>query len=190
MRHSACQKPSATQLFWDRNENSTIDRPRELTSIDHVLVSQVLAGQIESVTVDHAINPVSGTDGYVTDHFPLMVNFDLSGNVAAPAGVKLVSILPNPVGNENFDETATIGNDGIEPVDISGWQLVDKKGTYWVIPSQTILQPGSEKVFKRNGQEMAMTNTGDTIELRDDTNRLIDSISYFDASEGEPIFSN
>lgn len=175
--------------FWDQDEDGIVDRPHELTSIDHILVSPNLHAKLDSVSVDHDMREVIGSADFVSDHYPIVAFFDLSdGAGASTQTINLTSILPNPAGNENQNELAEITNEGSSEVSLDGWRLVDRGGSHWEL-SGTIA-PDSSITIRRDGQRMAMTNTGDTIELRDSDNRLIDSITYSSAVEGQFVFSN
>ena len=57
---------------WDFNENGAADRDDVFTMIDHVLVYRDLAPAITRVHVCHAI------DLDISDHFPVVVDFDLA----------------------------------------------------------------------------------------------------------------
>ena len=118
--------------FWDQDEDTQIDRPHELTSIDHVLLSQGLADQLDAVEIDHDLNPALGTDGFVSDHFPIVVRFDLEGPIQQPMfSVRLALLLPNPPGDESQNEEATLANDGTQAVSLTGWTLRDRAGKRW-----------------------------------------------------------
>lgn len=49
------------------------------------------------------------------------------------------------------------------------------------------LQPGEEKVIKRNGQAMAMNNGGDTIDLIDPMGNVVQSVTYGRIDEEDEI---
>ncbi len=55
--------------WWDKNDNGKVDLPKEVTSIDHILISKYLTNKIESATIlNHEYNPAE-----VTDHFPVIL---------------------------------------------------------------------------------------------------------------------
>lgn len=169
--------------FFDQNENNHTDPPQEFTSIDHVLLSQRLADRVQVVEIDHDFDPVS-----VTDHFPVVVQVATSGATPVPtAGVRIVSLLPNPSGNENDNEAATLANQGTVVVDMTGWTLRDRSGSEWRLDSMISLEVGQQKTIQRNGQPMAMSNRGDTIELRDRTGRVLQTVNYPRVAEGELV---
>jgi exonuclease III len=177
--------------FFDQDEDMQIDRPHELTSIDHVLISRGLADQIDTVEIDHDLNPALGTSGFVSDHFPIVVRFDLSGPIQPPAVmVRLSLLLPNPPGDESQNEEATIANDGDEPVDLAGWTLRDLAGNSWVLDAVGTVPAGEERTIRRGSRPMAMNNTGDTIDLLDADGQLVDSVTYGVVAEAEFVITN
>jgi exonuclease III len=177
--------------FFDQDEDMQIDRPHELTSIDHVLMSQGLADQLDTVEIDHDLNPALGTDRFVSDHFPIVVRFDLQGPVQPPTtSVRLALVLPNPPGDESQNEEATLANDGSQAVSMIGWTLRDRAGRNWLLDSLGSMAPGEEKTIRRGGQPMAMSNTGDTIDLLDADGQVVDSVTYGFVAEGESVISN
>jgi hypothetical protein len=176
--------------FFDQDEDMQIDRPHELTSIDHILISQGLADQIDTVEIDHDLNPVLGTSGFVSDHFPIVVRFDLAGPIQPPpVMVRLSLLLPNPPGDESQNEEATIANDD-GPVSLVGWTLRDLAGNSWVLDAVGSVPAGEERTVRRGGQPMAMNNTGDTIDLLDADGHLVDSVTYGVVAEGEFVIAN
>lgn len=54
--------------FYDKNSNGKIDAPKELTSIDHILLSSELASRVISAQILHTYDPQD-----VSDHFPVLV---------------------------------------------------------------------------------------------------------------------
>jgi hypothetical protein len=96
-----------------------------------------------------------------------VLRFDLEGPIQQPAfSVRLALLLPNPPGDESQNEEATLANDGTQPVSLTGWTLRDRTGRSWVLDSLGTMAPGEEKAIQRDGQPMAMNNTGDTIDRR------------------------
>ena len=65
-------KPDRYTAFWDRNRNDRVDRPRELSAIDHILVAPALADRVIAVEIPHGHDPRR-----VTDHFPVVAHFRL-----------------------------------------------------------------------------------------------------------------
>ncbi|MCJ7747642.1 MAG: lamin tail domain-containing protein [Desulfobacterales bacterium] len=170
--------------FYDANDNGEIDAPSEFTSIDHVLLSPNLKAQAESAEIPHNHDP-----RFVTDHFPVVVRLRTQdGGVPTPAlSVKIESLLPNPVGNENQNEEAAIINLGTQPVSLIDWKLRDLAGKTWALDSLGTLNVQERKSIKRNGQPMALNNNGDTIALIDSSGNVVHAMTYSSAEEGAVI---
>ena len=181
---SFAPKANRYTAFYDANENGEIDPPDEFTSIDHVLLSPMLAAKVETVEIPHYHDPRT-----VTDHFPVVVRLrSLDGSIPPPAmNVKIKSLLPNPVGNENQNEEITIINLGSQSVDLNGWKLCDLAGKTWLLDGLGTLNPGEEKTIKRDGQKMALNNKGDTIDLIDPNGNVLHTVTYARAEEEEVI---
>ncbi len=83
---------------WDKDRDDFVDRPDEFSSLDHILLSPTLAKMIGDVEVVQNFDFLS-----ISDHFPLSVTLSLNGvePSLSSAQIKMTSLLPNPVGNEN-----------------------------------------------------------------------------------------
>jgi hypothetical protein len=99
--------------------------------------------------------------------------------------VRFASLLPNPTGNESQDEVVTVRNDGTATVSLAGWRLRDAANRTWMLFGT--LDPGDEQRFTRNGQPMALNNGGDTVELLDPANTVVDSVTYGRTTDGEVL---
>lgn len=53
---------------WDKNDNGKYEFPKEVSAIDHILISKKLESKIVDVKFDHTHDPTK-----VSDHFPVMV---------------------------------------------------------------------------------------------------------------------
>jgi exonuclease III len=169
--------------WFDRNDNGMVEPPQEFTSIDHLLVSPELVPFIESVEFPHELNPPE-----VSDHFPIVVRLRLADAPEPSGGApRIISLLPNPSGDESQNEAATIRNIGTLPVSLAGWKLRDLAGQTWLLDSLGSLAAGTEGTIVRLGQPMAMNNAGDTIDLVDPTGTVVQTVSYGRVDEGELV---
>lgn len=176
-------KASRYTAFYDANDNGRVDSHSELTSIDHVLLSPELSTKVDSVEMPHNYDP-----NQVTDHFPIVVRLKVEDtSTPSPIQIKITSLLPNPPGDENQNEEATIRNFGTQPIILVGWKLRDNTGKTWSLDVLDTLQPGQEKTIKRKGQPMAMNNNGDTIDLVNPTGEVVQTVTYSRAEEGEIV---
>ena len=173
--------------FYDRDEDNNIDAPGEYTAIDHILLSEGLAKKIDFADIPHNHDP-----RLVTDHFPVVVRikFGSSSSDNANATLWIISLLPNPAGNENQNEQITVKNMGSNPIDLAGWTVKDMAGRIWKLDGAGTIQPNQEKEIKRAGQAMALNNGGDTVDLINPDGISVQTITYSRVSEGEVVYSN
>jgi endonuclease/exonuclease/phosphatase family metal-dependent hydrolase len=171
--------------FWDKDDDGLIDAPQEFTTIDHILVSPALAIKIIDVNIPHNHDP-----RFISDHFPVVATFGMSAGTTTPSTsssfVKMISLLPNPSGDEAQNESITLKNFGTAAADITDWTVRDIAGLTWTFTGS--LAANEQKVFKRAGQKMSMNNGGDTIVLiKKGTVKPAQSFTYNTADENEEI---
>ena len=99
--------------------------------------------------------------------------------------VRIVSVLPNPVGPEREGEAVTLRNSGTTDVSLAGWKLKDRRNTSWDLSG--VIQAGDEITIKRNGQFMALNNSGDDVKLINARGQQVDMMTYGRAAEGAVI---
>lgn len=177
-------KASRYTAFYDANDNSKVDSPKKLTSIDHILISPGLKDKVDTAGIPDNHDPRE-----VTDHFPVIVRFKLSdgSTVASPIKVRISSLLPNPEGNENLNEEISIMNYGTQSVDLKNWTVRNLSNKTWVLDELGMINPGEEKTIKRNGQGMSLNNNGDTIEFIDPSGKVVQIVTYTRVEEGELV---
>ncbi|MCC7292121.1 MAG: lamin tail domain-containing protein [Phycisphaerales bacterium] len=180
-------KPMRYTAHYDEDRDGQVDAPRELTSIDHILVSPSLASRIESVQMRHEHDPLR-----VSDHFPIMAEFRLTdvGPPAPtppstpPATVRIIALVPNPSGDEEQNERVLLRNLSPAPVRLEGWTLTDESGAKWSLSGS--LAGGQTREVRRAGQAMAMNNHGDTI-LLFCGGQLVQTVQYGRVGEEETV---
>ncbi|MEQ9642040.1 MAG: lamin tail domain-containing protein [Alphaproteobacteria bacterium] len=170
--------------YWDRDEDSRIDEPEEFSAIDHILISGALAQLIAWAEIDHGHDPRT-----LTDHFPVIVRFDLPGASPADgvAALRIAWLLPNPDGDERQNEAASIVNTGSSAVSLAGWTLRDAAGRTWSLNALGTLAGGQSMEIMRAGQPMALNNGGDRVDLVDEGGTVRDSVSYGPTGEGDRV---
>ena len=169
---------------WDKDEDSHVDAPEEFSAIDHILISNSMAAQIDWVEIDHGHDPLT-----LTDHFPIIVRFDLSNGNGQNGDevVKIQWLLPNPAGDERQNEAASIVNIGSNPVVLSGWTLRDNAERTWTLDSLGTHPAGQNAEIMRNGQPMALNNGGDRVDLLNADGTVRDTVTYGPVDEGERL---
>ncbi len=180
-------KPMRYTAHYDQDRDDHVDEPRELTSIDHILVSPALASRMERVEIRHAHDPLR-----VSDHFPIIAHLRLTDvspppptpPTAHPAEVRIISLVPNPSGDEQQNERVTLRNMGSAPVQLEGWTLTDETGAAWTLSGS--IPVGQTLEVRRTGQAMALNNNGDTIRLLHG-GQLVQIVRYGRVGEDEPV---
>ncbi len=107
-----------------------------------------------------------------------------------PPAIRIISIVPDPIGDDFAEEEVTLRNSGTRPIRLTGWQLRDLAERRWSLDSAGELPAGAELTLKRNGQPMSMNNSGDQIELLDPTGTSVQVFKYDQARAGELILFN
>lgn len=167
--------------WWDANGNGQVNSPSEFSSIDHILLSPSLTALIDTADIPHGHDP-----SRVTDHFPVAVWLRAGGAAPAPGvpDVSIVSLLPDPIGDERDNEDVEIRNNTASPISLSGWTLRDLAGGTWRLDRVGTLAPGAAQMVKRNRESMSLNNAGDTIDLRDSHGDLVHRVAYDRVPEG------
>jgi exonuclease III len=178
-------KSNRYTAYYDENRNGLINAPQEFTSIDHILLPAPLFTLVEHADMIHQHDPRD-----VSDHFPVLVRLRLSQTPTLPTGatVRIASLLPNPEGDDTLYETATLTNTtSTQTINMVGWRLRDRAGKVWVLDSLGSLQPGESKTITRSGQDMALNNDGDTVDLLNPTQMVVHTVTYAHVDEGELV---
>ncbi|MEI9850102.1 MAG: CehA/McbA family metallohydrolase [Sphingomonas sp.] len=121
---------------------------------------------------------------------PVWLEFQAPSPVIPPAAlpaVRIASLIPNPAGDDVTNEEITLRNVGSQPVALQGWQVRDLSGRTWSLDAAGTLPPGQEITIRREGQEMALNNDGDTVELLDASGAVVQSFAYANVSQGQAV---
>jgi endonuclease/exonuclease/phosphatase family metal-dependent hydrolase len=89
--YNACALVPQQQRFsdwYDRNGDCLIDAATELSLLDHMLVSSALLQSVTAVSIPHSYGPFTapacvGSVAYVSDHWPVIVDFNVTRLVQA-----------------------------------------------------------------------------------------------------------
>ena len=165
---------------WDRNRNNQVDGIHEYSSIDHILISKDLESLVDSAFIYKGYSPL-----IVSDHFPVVVSLNMGLPSNEQNSVRIISLLPNPSGDEKQNEEITLLNSSNSSVTLTNWKVKDLASNTWNI--NVTIPPNSSKTIKRNGQRMALNNAGDTIWLINDGDIEVQEITYLRVDEDEIV---
>lgn len=101
--------------------------------------------------------------------------------------VVINEVFPNPSGSTSEpNEFIELYNKSSSPVTITNWTISDTSGSIktYTIPINT-LNPGEFIAFRREVTGIALNNTGDGVELKNETGTPMDSMSFGDTSTFE-----
>lgn len=120
-----------------------------------------------------------------------------SGSAAADdRDIVINEIMYNPSGSNSGGEFVEIANRGTEPVDVSGWQLVDSSQVMFTLPAGTAIPRGGYLVFYDDAEAIAyyslnpatsygpytggLDGSGERIQIKNAAGLVIDEVTYDD----------
>jgi hypothetical protein len=101
--------------------------------------------------------------------------------------VRIVALIPSPLGDDAQAESITFKNTGTSAVDMTNWQVRDFAGNVWTLASLGTLGAGEQRAMLRAGQAMALNNNGDQVELVAPGGTVVQLVSYGDTAEGATV---
>lgn len=102
-------------------------------------------------------------------------------------GLRIVELIPNPSGEDNYRERFTIKNFFKETVALKGYKVVDLPDSEWELSiesGQDSLRGGDSLLFISK-YTARFLNSGATVELRSPTGLTIQVFSYTNALDGD-----
>jgi hypothetical protein len=128
---------------------------------------------------------VSASGAYVASYRGITRSFQAKSRTpATPPAVSIVSLLPNPAGEDRELEEVEVRNNSGAAINLAGWLLRDSAGSVWTLTSLGQLSAGSRATVRRAGMAMSLDNGGDKIELLSAIGTVVDSIIYAATAEG------
>jgi hypothetical protein len=112
---------------------------------------------------------------------------DVRGAVWADRGVRIVGLVPDPIGDDEQLEELTIRNSSGVSVPLAGWKVRDLSNGAWSLDELRSISPGETKRVQRSGRKMWLDNDGDTIDLVDEQGRIVHQVTYGAVREGEAV---
>ena len=101
--------------------------------------------------------------------------------------MRIVSLVPDPLGDDFVAEQITLRNVGSQSVSVVGWQVRDLAGNTWILDGLGEFAAGQTKTIVRNGQAMSLNNGGDEIELVSPDGSVAQSVTYGKVASGGVI---
>lgn len=125
------------------------------------------------------------TDKKIVKQFNLEDDFE---PIIYSQNLKIESIFPNPEGKDMETEFFTLVNEGLENIDLTGWQIQNQVGKKYIIQKGE-LKPQERRVFKYKETKMSLHNQVGFLELLNPKEVRGDLLIYQGAKEGD-IFTH
>ncbi len=119
------------------------------------------------------VAPTTGPPPPVTP--PVPQPSPAAGSAAGSGSVLVIAALPNPVGQDRGNESATLLNTTPAAVPLTGWQLSDAAGASHTL-SGSLAAGDTLRVTLTTAVQLG--NRGDTIRLTDEHGTVIDEVTY------------
>jgi hypothetical protein len=109
--------------------------------------------------------------------------------------IQIVSLVPDPAGDDFSEERATIANNGTSTINLTGWKLRDLADNSWALDGLGALGAGKQATIKRssipNGATpMTLNNGGDTVELVAPDGTVVQTVEYPRVQTDEVVTPN
>ena len=145
---------------------------------DQILIPVAMRGSY--VADSAAVFAPPSTMKRASDHLPVYADFSFDDQPNDPAGsrIRVASLMPNPSGRDAGNEFIELENVTSDTIVVDDWSLIDRAQHTVVL--EGALEPGERVKIVLGEDDLRLTNSGDTISLYDDENRLVDSVEYED----------
>lgn len=141
---------------------------------DEFIADLVPAGQDGDIVLT-----VNADGSYAANYRGITRSFQSKPRSATPAPtVSILSLLPNPVGEDRDLEDAELRNNSGTAVDLAGWFLRDRSGRVWALASLGQVSAGSTATIRRGGMAMSLDNGGDEVELLNNLGAVVYRLNY------------
>lgn len=128
---------------------------------------------------DHAVAMRGNDTTRASDHLPVFADFEFGSEieeVTAGLELRIVSLLPNPNGEDAGREEVVIANSASTSINLSGWKLRDASAH--VFPLSGTVSAGGKRTIVMTSNSMPLTNSGDEISLLDPQGNVRHIVSY------------
>ncbi|MBI4437343.1 lamin tail domain-containing protein [Candidatus Uhrbacteria bacterium] len=157
------------------------DVVRQESVIQEVLPEPETEEAAEVVEViDEVVDVETSAPSTVSDSHPENVSVPYTGATT----LRFSLLYPNATGDDKTEEYLEIKNTGTESIDLSGWTIEDGSTDRYTFSESRIVQPGELVRIPRTESSIALNNTGDTLELLDPNEGVMDTVTYGSAAKG------
>jgi hypothetical protein len=135
---------------------------------------------------DRAVGAAGNDFNRASDHLPVFADFvfdEADDDGPIPSGVRIVSLLANPTGDDDKKEEITIGNFTSSNLNLSGFKLRDKAKQLYKLSGTVPAHTKLTIIMVEN--TMPLNNSGDEVVLLDDHGTVVHKVSYT-ATEAGP----
>jgi len=151
------------------NDTNTGDIPFDQILFPATLRPLYVDNSFQIFDAGVAIEGTGGQNGdQASDHLPVYADFVFGrpgggdGGETPILGVRIASVLPNPEGEDQGNESLTLTNQGTTSIDLTGWKLRDRAGGEAPLSDQLAAGANNTIILPRT---LALNNNGDEVAL-------------------------
>lgn len=131
---------------------------------------------------------------YASDHTPVVAEF-VVGSTSNNGGtspqpslpkIRIIELLPNPIGDDSGHETVTLSNFGDQDISLTGWKFVDKAGNEFTL-SGTLKKGERQTITLPKGSLPLNNSGGDEVTLLSEDGNIEDRVRYSGAEAKEGV---
>lgn len=101
--------------------------------------------------------------------------------------IRIVSLIPNPAGDDFQNERITIQNLSSVGISLKGWKVRDLSENVWPLDNAGLLASQQQATVMRAGADMSLNNAGDRIELVAPDGRVVQVVEYDSVTTDEAV---
>lgn len=101
--------------------------------------------------------------------------------------VRITKVIANPMGADQYNESFEITNFSDKELLMEGWKIVNSKGLAWELDEMPPIEPCKSKTVMSVHRD-GLINTGDTIDLINDDNMLVQRLKWGKLNDGEIVY--
>jgi len=114
---------------------------------------------------DDKVAVEGGANQSASDHLPVFADFEFDDDAPIGPDVRILSVLPDPIGDDRGREQISVANRGTAAVSLQNWKMRDRAMN--VFPLTGSIGAGANTTLTIPSGKMPLNNGGDSIELID-----------------------